>query len=1292
MNRLHPQAVAADVSRRTDSESRLSAVSRLRLQHRQRGVALVITVIMLAVITFLAIAFLVLSRREKGAVTTQTEQLIARNATDAATDRAIVEMLAPILAWTNEFAYDLRVSTNYINWLGFQTVPPARDRLTNVNYVYPTGQPVSPGSADFAQLAANLFYDPRPPVFVKTNRNQTAPAELRYYLDLNRNRRYDTNGFWPVIDNLGAPVVINGVTNRMFFVGDPEWVGVTERPEFPHSPTNRFVARWAYIAIPAGKTIDFNYIHNQAKMLRPQWDGFLRNMGLGPWEINLASFLVDLNTNFWQGPNTFATPYVYVTNRAVQSRGAAFEDAASLIRYRYDSSYNNLRSAAQLFGPVGRLAFGTDGIDGYSDGPLLSGTALPADDDLYSPNRPPRVDYPWSGADNPNHFFTTQELFDKAKTSPQLPNQFGFTDRLQIASTNTSSYDRHTLYRLLSQLGTDSEPEPPGKMNLNYDNLVQRHPVTGVASATNFYAWRPLDFFTNAAERLVRDYTAAWRTADLGSFVRTFGTNRSFGVFEIPVWVNTRTQFVYEAGVHRLLQLAANLYDATTTNLFPSVFRPRFSKRGNDIFVTGFEEASTDIAGASAPPLDIVNFPANRAAIGTDTVTNVVDVPWIVGAKKGFPNFNEFTMRSVVSVSRRLLLEKNRVGGTVTSTNQCYFIGVSNTFGIEAWNSYLTAYPRPLEVLVGGTANVAITNASVVAVNTTNYYQVTNRFFDLSRLKPPTNYAANTWGGLPLNPLAATALTEASFRVLSTNVVVWPDRVPAVSNANAFPVPFWRLHVKARPQYVLVDRSVNRIVDYVHPGFEDAVDIMHELTHSRGVVTEPSALRSVWNPTRVGNSYDTRVPTYGTIEQIQICLGNIEVGDEVWTDYNADPVATGMKIKAIDGFRVFMGYSPFIYPPGSINVPNRLMQAPYNPARKFFISKNWQANDPLVHYLASDLFDPEVGRRSYFLKPYNSQPPALTNLGTLNERYRPWGGRPGKDPAADPEAYNLALKDPLVRRSDDWSFPAHKLPTVGWMGRVHRGTPWQTVYLKYMPTNDLPLARWQNWVGNSNTVAALFARPDADRSLPDLFTVALNDNASRGRMSINQSGLAAWSAVLSGVIALSNKMDAATYLPSYPAQVIAPAGAYDSSTPNSWPPVVKLVAAINDVRATNFAGGVFRRLGDILAVPELTLQSPFLNVANEDVRRYGIHDAVYEWLPQQVMSLLTVGSPRFVIYAYGQTLRPANNSIVTGGPFFGLCTNYQITAEAATRSVVRIEGAPGQPRAVVESFNLLPPD
>ena len=82
-----------------------------------------------------------------------------------------------------------------------------------------------------------------------------------------------------------------------------------------------------------------------------------------------------------------------------------------------------------------------------------------------------------------------------------------------------------------------------------------------------------------------------------------------------------------------------------------------------------------------------------------------------------------------------------------------------------------------------------------------------------------------------------------------------------------------------------------------------------------------------------------------------------------------------------------------------------------------------------------------------------------------------------------------------------------------------------------------------------------------------------------------------------------------------------------------------------------------------------------------------------------------------MIYCYSQALKPAPNGIYTGsGQFFGMVTNYQVVSEIATRAVVRfgstrtnvvttLDGtnwfsAPmvTNNNAVIESFNLLPPD
>jgi hypothetical protein len=105
--------------------------------------------------------------------------------------------------------------------------------------------------------------------------------------------------------------------------------------------------------------------------------------------------------------------------------------------------------------------------------------------------------------------------------------------------------------------------------------------------------------------------------------------------------------------------------------------------------------------------------------------------------------------------------------------------------------------------------------------------------------------------------------------------------------------------------------------------------------------------------------------------------------------------------------------------------------------------------------------------------------------------------------------------------------------------------------------------------------------------------------------------------------------------------------------------------------------------------------SPYVRPFNATTLPAQIPDEVLEMIPQQTLSLLRTDEPRVVIYAFGQSLKPAPNSIVTRpGVFFGLCTNYVVTGEFATRTVVRFDGAPrpGQLKPVVEDHRVLTPE
>src|SRR5689334_10698224 len=151
---------------------------------REGAVALVITLIMIAVITFLAITFLALSRRERGQVTTQVDQTTARFAADTGLERAVAELQATFIASTNPFNFDVLVSTNFRNPFGYDPSGAVYDQRTNVNYEYRNDGNFGLSGNEAMDNLTHLLYNPRAPVFIVTNRLFPASNEFRYYLDL----------------------------------------------------------------------------------------------------------------------------------------------------------------------------------------------------------------------------------------------------------------------------------------------------------------------------------------------------------------------------------------------------------------------------------------------------------------------------------------------------------------------------------------------------------------------------------------------------------------------------------------------------------------------------------------------------------------------------------------------------------------------------------------------------------------------------------------------------------------------------------------------------------------------------------------------------------------------------------------------------------------------------------------------------------------------------------------------------------------------------------------------------
>lgn len=1374
----------------------------MNIRSSERGVALIITLIMLSVVTVMAVLFLGVSRRERAAVSVTTDQITAKLMTESAFARAEGEMVSRMLTASNEFNYDLMVSTNFVRVAGFEPTDFSFNP-DNASYFNQNGSVLDP----FRQSVnvGNLQYDPRPPVYLQTNLNENAPLDFRFYLDFNRNGLFDPTGLLPERGPSGQALRQDGIPLLTHLVGDPQWVGVLEYPNQPHSATNRFIGRYAYIVLPEGKSLDLNAIHNQIKQPRASSDYFVRNQGVGPWEMNMAAFLADLNFNEWGGFNGYS---YQAPASGAPNQGTAFNDARSLLSYRMNQEV--LPSFASLANPVGNL-LQRDFVDQFANGPYLEESSwLETDvrDD-------PRSEY-W-GSDLRRAYYDVQEIFDPSKVSRDQTPDDNFVQRLSrpgraIDQMRRSSYDRYTVYRLLSQLGVDSEIDSDAralslamldgrpvlnerkvsKIHLNYDNQSTHQ--------TNFVEWDPRRFFLATADRLMRanlntnppnfSITNGFgqRVAIAGTNFFTIGdtyVNRDFSVTNMQVWPRKiHGRHEYSANVHQLLQMAANMGDVVTTNrpvsrfatdfvqTFPLVMRPRFL-RGNDGSVRIFDyvEVGNHAREQISRPWRDLDLPADRGALQPDD--NVYGVPWVIAAKKGLPNFNEFGVLTSLQLTRKLQINKTRPNAPVSlwQTNQMMVLSVSNLFGVESWNSYTQAYPRPLQVQALVECTLAITNARGMVL-------ASNR---LSMVPPMFNIPGNTWSNrqfrLPLFTNYSPVPSAAYNHLLGQLVPVVLDNRREVDGFfpdRGFPVGQIGVAMTNRVRCVMYDPEFNRIVDFVNlddlgTGFDLTQEVIGEI--SLGGLTSESA--AFWSTNRVGGgTSDVFVPTEGVLSQIFASLGELPVSSQLWNSYVGRGAGRDRE-ESMDLFRAFLGFPPRFLSPGALSDafsrlrdPRKswVRQIPFTPTVRKSIYQTWQANDPLVHYTVEDLEDNEqLASQSLFIMPGQRVPVQnLHNLGIpgeapgqINRRYRPWPSIQG----AAPFSYNMAHKDPLVRQSDDWQFPTNKFPNIGWLGRLHRGTPWQTIYLKsYLGTdgngrlltvNDLPdpnrlrlpydglnnpfqtllvntdigeevqdvdltrisepekinnfeIARlnWFRWAGSFGT------HPTNDWKILEHFTTAMNDNSSRGLLSVNQAGLAAWSAVLSGVTVQTNMSPSSIQLrdldgmlgAQYTARTIQPAGLF--GLPGSDPsetPLAQIVNGNNGINATRarFAGGRFRTLGDVLATPALTVQSPFTQWENASVAQAGLDDLAVERIPQQILSLLKADEPRVTVYAYGQSLRPANQSLRTDARperLFNICTNYQITGEFVAKRVLRFEGSITNLSTVIESEIVIPAD
>ncbi len=715
-------------------------------------------------------------------------------------------------------------------------------------------------------------------------------------------------------------------------------------------------------------------------------------------------------------------------------------------------------------------------------------------------------------------------------------------------------------------------------------------------------------------------------TDDPATFFNTLGgillkSELGLDLQRLQVWPTNQ----YTPAAHRLLQFTANLYDATTNRAdafgpLPTVFKPVFSREGTGVFITNYVEVVGDATMLLTKPRDLRDVEEVAALQPND---NVYGVPWVLGARKGLPNFNEFAFQSVLQVTRKLQITRPSLNAPISAyqTNQMYILGISNVLAAEFWNSYRSNYTRPVEILVANDMSLALTNSDGLRV--TRPHLIVSGCVSLptgtnlgwpgtgtSSWPNTTSFVIPLWTNLDF---PAPSVYRRATRTLEATATTPAGVAIPFETSQGFPLPQWGVAVTNRLQCIVRDRVTKQLLDYVQlSGLDNVRDINGEMMLMVDQDRAPG-FNSLWDTNRLGDAQDLFAPQLGVVWQIAIALGQIDPQNTVdWRNYGYQP-AGQTKQWAVDNFRGFFKFWPLFYQNMEDNT-NLVQEVPFSPSLRLSRYCTWQANDPLVHYTKADMqyyaSTNELRRES----PAKVAVPVLENIARVNNRYDPWGGKSAADPGLNP--YSPAMKDPLVRSSDDWRFPESEPLDLAMLGRVHRGTSWQTVYLKSAPVQDLV---WKRWTGNFDWRDAQHTLPTNDWRIVSLLISLLNTNRPQDLASANQATASDWLPILDQINVWINNMTDSQV------RVLTLTGRLPHYDPLMMTPDYAETATIADALFAarwNQPGGVFRDPGDVLSVSALSLASPWLRLGSTIQLERGLTDEVYEAIPAQLLSRL----------------------------------------------------------------------
>jgi hypothetical protein len=165
------------------------------------------------------------------------------------------------------------------------------------------------------------------------------------------------------------------------------------------------------------------------------------------------------------------------------------------------------------------------------------------------------------------------------------------------------------------------------------------------------------------------------------------------------------------------------------------------------------------------------------------------------------------------------------------------------------------------------------------------------------------------------------------------------------------------------------------------------------------------------------------------------------------------------------------------------------------------------------------------------------------------------------------------------------------------------------------------------WTGDADANDAALSAPVNDWRLAGLLVALFNTNDPTQLMSVNDTSTTDWLNILGGITVLTNSS------PSPVGYYYAPQ--FDSYIMSSNSSQASVIANAIAQTKTAQSGHAFNSIGDILATPELTVISPWLNTSTSDQINYGISDKAYEAIPAQLLPLLRADSTGTIISGNG---------------------------------------------------------